>query len=389
MKLNGYPAGIVLLIVITSTLAASAGFCQTTSSGALVVGVVAPAVARPGGGDVAVGNGKCPYALAGYADGCAAASFGVPSHPNLLAKYKARPPWDVAGVDYAVGASARTVFRSWKVITDDPSFQISGNQIRCVSGAASLNAIDFSRDGGGYIYIPKGGCRSLTITNSRWACPHSMWPSNWLVEDQNGASVSITHSNFVGTNCGPNMLAWLTGSDITFEYNYSKAAPAHIIQARAPGRVRYEYNVIQDNATLKPNHSNDQEWNGRGLIEYDDVEFNTVLQNIPACNEVFQFYDNNNIGSAIKDPILRYNTIIAGPASRANNCGPSNPNVIMSYFIHGTSAGYPTPLIGTAINEFNYFDVGGAYGSYYPGSMKGWTSRGNIDLNTGTPIAAK
>ena len=48
-----------------------------------------------------------------------------------------------------------------------------------------------------------------------------------------------------------------------------------------------------------------------------------------------------------------------------------------------------TTLSGKAINANNYFDARGAYGAYYPGTMTqgmGWTSSGNIDMNTGAVI---
>jgi hypothetical protein len=40
-------------------------------------------------------------------------------------------------------------------------------------------------------------------------------------------------------------------------------------------------------------------------------------------------------------------------------------------------------------NRNNYFDLRGAYGAHYPGTMtaaRGWTSSGNVDLNTGKTI---
>ena len=46
-------------------------------------------------------------------------------------------------------------------------------------------------------------------------------------------------------------------------------------------------------------------------------------------------------------------------------------------------------ISGTGQNKKNYFDRSGAYGAYYPGSFTqalGWSSSGNIDMNTGAII---
>ena len=63
---------------------------------------------------------SCPYGSV-YPDGCANASAGRPQHQHLLdlsistnemgVALATRPPWNVAGVDYAVGANAGTILK--------------------------------------------------------------------------------------------------------------------------------------------------------------------------------------------------------------------------------------------------------------------------------------
>ena len=48
-------------------------------------------------------------------DGHDQAPRAPPQRPNLLAGYAARPPWQVAGVDYAVGVPAGTQLQDWQV----------------------------------------------------------------------------------------------------------------------------------------------------------------------------------------------------------------------------------------------------------------------------------
>ena len=42
-------------------------------------------------------------------DGKKGAPIRAAQYPTLLDKYRSRPPWNVAGVDYAVGYAAPTV----------------------------------------------------------------------------------------------------------------------------------------------------------------------------------------------------------------------------------------------------------------------------------------
>src|SRR5262249_38756091 len=47
-------------------------------------------------------------------DGSANAPAGTPELPNLFAGEAARPSWEVAGVDYAVGIPTGTVLTDWQ-----------------------------------------------------------------------------------------------------------------------------------------------------------------------------------------------------------------------------------------------------------------------------------
>src|SRR5262249_7565368 len=56
-----------------------------------------------------------PTAMLG--DGSANAPTGTPQLPNLFAGEAVRPPWMVAGVDYAVGVPAGTALTDWQKVT--------------------------------------------------------------------------------------------------------------------------------------------------------------------------------------------------------------------------------------------------------------------------------
>ena len=87
-------------------------------------------------------------------DGSAAALPGRPLLPGILVHYATRPPWKVAGVDYAVGVPAGTPLQ------DPATIAIAGTSVDAakhtvvISGSnVTLKGYDFSRSGGWGIYI--------------------------------------------------------------------------------------------------------------------------------------------------------------------------------------------------------------------------------------------
>src|SRR5262249_43812194 len=54
---------------------------------------------------------RAPPASSGYVDGANGAPSGTPQLPSILSGYAVRAPWQVAGVDYAVGVPVGTTLR--------------------------------------------------------------------------------------------------------------------------------------------------------------------------------------------------------------------------------------------------------------------------------------
>jgi hypothetical protein len=112
------------------------------------------------------------------------------------------------------------------------------------------------------------------------------------------------------------------------------------------------------------------------------VAFNTtyLYHNLPLLpGEEFQFYAY--LGGTQQAAALENNTIIA---LDTGGCQSSETGCLASYAIHGT---YPGTGVGAQPqNTNNYFDPSGMYGAYYPGSMMGWNSAGNINMVTGQVI---
>ena len=109
-----------------------------------------------------------------YADGCPNAPTGPIQYPSLLGTYGThRPPWNVAGVDYYVGAPAGQTLTDWRTLNGS-NFTSNGGVITCNSGSVTFNEVDFTLGGTfSYLYVPPGGCTSVTITNSKFGCPQT------------------------------------------------------------------------------------------------------------------------------------------------------------------------------------------------------------------------
>lgn len=143
-------------------------------------------------------------------------------------------------------------------------------------------------------------------------------------------------------------------------------------------------------------HRNYLEQDAGGTIGWD-VEFNTTYQswsNGSQGGEGFQIYSNS--GSIVfLNPVFSNNTMIARrgiptPAGIQPHAGviiPDTNGPTMSGLVHGPGGG--STVSGTGQNNNNYFDASGATAAYYHGTMTpaaGFSSSGNIDMNTGALI---
>ena len=315
-----------------------------------------------------------------YADGSANAPSGPVQHPTGLSGYRLRPPWKVAGFDYYVGIPFGIVLSPPRSISD-PDITVSGNAVVCSGRGASvsLNAIDFT---GYFVYIPSGGCSSLTITNSNFACTNNKSPAFAFFQDQNSAKVVIRTSKInSGDNCGAwpgNVSDPITCSgSCTIEYNWFYHASERIVSSGIA--TLYRWNLIDSPNPANGAHQNYEQFGGGSTALSDVVEFNASYSAISRGGEGYQFY-GNVLPATIVSPVFRFNTMIALK---------TGGHVTMSYMVHGschTAGSYCTTISGTGVIADNYFDPTGAYGIFYGGALTpalGWSSWNNINMVTG------
>ena len=346
------------------------------------------------------GSGTGIVHINAYADGSINAPNGSPQYPSGLSRYSVRPPWKVAGFDYYVGIPPGTTLLAASRISN-PSITISGSLVKCTgpNEAVTLNAIDFS----GYaIYIPSGGCSSLTVTNSNFACAGGTSPSFAFIQNQNNATVDIEQNKFDSyTNCNDtspgnvtDIMQCGTGSaNCTVKYNWFYHQSERAIDAGC-GPLNYQFNLFDNPQTIPSAHENMlQQGCGSGGSQTGLlVQFNTLYSAISTNGgEGWQFEGCCGQQYSTTTPVFAYNTAIASKFGGKDT---------MSYIVHGfchtnndcsTSA---VKVTGVATFRNNYFDPKGAFGAFYAGAGTAmWPSHvtfsNNINMNTGATITPR
>lgn len=153
--------------------------------------------------------------------------------------YQTRPPWDVAGVDYYVGAPFGATLTSWESL---PTTHLNvttgqGGTVACKdTSAVTMDHIDFTVDGGvGEIQASSGTCSAITITNSKFGCSTSGASGNisqfFLFFIQNSLTLTLQNNTFDWTGCETNqtgaggsndLISMSAGGAVALKYNYFK-----------------------------------------------------------------------------------------------------------------------------------------------------------------------
>jgi hypothetical protein len=305
-------------------------------------------------------------------DGSAGAPVGTPQMPHLLDGYAARPPWKVAGVDYAVGVPASTVLTDWRTLRM-PNVTLGANSIRISADNVVLDGVDFSSHNGAYVAID--AVANATIQNCRFGGPSLQSLSTGII-DSRAANLTVRNCVFdaAGAGTAACVLFIRKRGNVTLIYNYIDNFPSQIIELQNGGILDYRFNLIGEGARQPGAHMNYLEFEAGAATP--TVAFNTTAQTARAASggEGFQFYFNR--GGTMIRPICANNTMIA-------RCG--HGMAVMSYLLHGS---VHATLTGMGLVGNNYFDVSSAYGAFYPRSFPNWRLSGNIDMVSGLAIPA-
>jgi hypothetical protein len=302
-----------------------------------------------------------------YEDGAAQASAGAPLLRGLLDGYAARPPWAVAGVDYAVGVPHELALKDPATLSlRGVSLDAARHVIRVGGAGVRLDGYDFGRDGGWGLYL-SDGARDTSIENCRFTVgANNLVPVNAAV---GSGDLTIRHSTFDGGG-GRSGDVWAlvnyNGSGrFVAEYDSFVGAPADAIDFGAGTMTTLvRYDVFSNLGTAPGSHPDSVQYAG---VTSDNavIAFNTVYQPLPSGMQGIQLEAQN--GSRLAHSTIGNNVIVARGGART-----------MSYGIAvGEDAGN---RIDGALIAHNYLDMRGAYGAFYPPKGTGLAFVGNVDM---------
>lgn len=239
-----------------------------------------------------------------YADGFSGAPVATIQHPLRLASLKYRPPWRVAGVDFAVGYPSSTVLKVPGVdaMPTGATYFAGTGTIGVTGSNVVLDAWNLD---GVAINISSG--TNCTITNNYMritAGKVALDPSP-LIRAQATALGNLTITNNVidGNQLTTGNFDGLinnakTGGTTIIEYNWIKNAILDCVQnSGGAGTFRARYNLIEDNG-----------WQVGGDPHSDWVQFSGVSgSNFFSVDISFNAFGNDNSSRSTQGVFLTDN----------------------------------------------------------------------------------
>jgi hypothetical protein len=299
---------------------------------------------------------------------------GAAQHPTLLANYAKRPPWKVAGVDYAVGLPSTATLTDWQLLkgpgitvhtTAMPPYVRVDNTSNVV-----ISGVDFSLHGGAYVIFLNSP--NPTVTSSKFAGINlTKIRAAVIYADHSSPGLTVSYTTIDGGGAGSGLtLVRAAGpGTITLTYNWLKNFPQHVLEIlviNSPYSVIYKNNLIEDGGAQAGDKLNYLRFGSNSNSSlFVDVEYNTSYQTWQATGgEGYQF-DSYGTG-LIKNVILAYNIMIAAGSP-----------VVMSAMVHGGGAQ------NAGVAHDNYVDRTAANFWLYPGSFTGGYVYNNYNMKTG------
>ncbi len=298
-------------------------------------------------------------------------------HPTLLKSYTKRPPWQVAGVDYAVGVASTATLTDWQLLSGPgitvnttampPYVRVDDTSNPVISG------VDFSLHGGAVLRFVNSP--NPTVVNSKFGGTNLTKALNTVIlADPDSPGLTVRYSTLDGAGAGTlsTLVSVRSSGTTTLEYNWFKNFSQHVLEETQLTPVQiaivYTHNLIEQGGMSPGAHLNYLQFSYSTATSVD-VEYNTTYQTPQAgAGEGFQFA--GYLPNTIKNVTFAYNVMIA-----------TGSKIAMSYLVH------PGGAQNAGIARDNYFDTKAAYGWGYPGSFTGWTLSNNYNMTTGTLLS--
>ncbi|WP_157461057.1 MULTISPECIES: hypothetical protein [Bradyrhizobium] len=276
-------------------------------------------------------------------DGSSSAPSCTIQYPSLLTKYRVRPEWRVAGVDYCVGYSTNTPIRDPATISmEGVSLDVARKSITVTGDDVTLDGYDF----GGWSIATTAA--NTNLINSKFDGRNPGGPQNSVISGAPSSSnLRIVNCIIDGLSGGgrAEFLIEMEGPGLTIEYSWLKNSNSDLIgrHGRDGGNIVIRYSVLEQAGMRGPGTHGDYLQVYGPTVEAIRILYNTAIQNggstqgfIADNTKLGEFGGNTLIGS------VTYWMSVSGPGTDAAN------------------------LSGTFSTHDNYFDVTRAFGFNYP-----------------------
>lgn len=361
--------------------------------------------------------------ISAYADGYVAASTLVsPQFSGNLSGYAARPPWKVAGVDYAVGP--RTATTNTPGVTTPPTGMScnSGTFICTVSGSnVTVQNWDFSVGNGWQLDV--SGTGDIVTDNNFVVGSNKSFP----ISISNSASNTTVQYNTIngngvlnGGSCGFGLLSSNGKGTTTVQYNWIHTAASEPMvfgtnTADTTQQWIFQYNLVGDGGYGKATTGCHGDW-----IQTSNATNDTTASVTFNFNFFYQYATYGATGSETQGLSLWSAGGNAGSVVNQTvsyNVFVSTPGGSTGAYVNYAVINIPKNVQNAIITKNNYFDItgigesslglgswlwnGSGFGSgnsstIYNATINGfsnlaaWESNGNafgnINMSTGQPF---
>jgi hypothetical protein len=316
------------------------------------------------------------------------AQAGTPNYPTMLDAYGAnRPPWNVAGVDYRVGAD-NGPFKDPSVAANLPacaSFRSGAQQwVSIDSVPCTIDHFDFTMHN--CIGLQAVGLNNpsgtATVTNNKF-CAGTGWqpPGNGLFNSNSAINHVIRYNTFDEAYNGTvgSVISQLSTGDFTIEYNLFLRSSQAVTNMVYDGTFTVRYNVAVGLGCCAT-HGDWFILNGTATPRVFNESFNLVNSDQTSCCASALCYWSPN-GSGPMTGGCTNDTYITAISTAAD--GPPG-NGTVSYIVR------IEPVTGNGPLTFrdNYMDLAGTLGPFLAAPVSGVAVNcsGNKNLNTGATL---
>ena len=309
--------------------------------------------------------------------------------------YPARPPWNVAAVDYAIGYAGTL---------KDPA--VSGNLPACVSGSGNMltadadiqpcviDHLDFSLHGGICFNVTGTKGQTVTFSNDKFASGGCTL-YHGFIETQSGSKANVVakYNEFddkYSCKCGGDFTV-LGINNLTLQYNAFINVTGRVINTGngSGGAINSSYNYVEGIGNGWE-HGEIVEINTGNPVVYNEQWNNYYATNTNCCDTALLYIDsgppNYSGPGVITSSNASYNVLIARPNPHQRN----SVSVAAPIWIQTAGGGGVT--FGALTVNNNYIDASGSYWriTVYPpdgtGAIHNGACAGNKSLTTGAAI---